>query len=124
VEVVGIGVDLVDVERIEQILSRRGSFAERVFSAEEIAYCDAQGNRAACFAARWAAREAARKALGGVSRMRWKDVRVELDENGAPSIHLEGASLARAREIGVSRVLVSLSHERKTVAAFCLAVRA
>jgi holo-[acyl-carrier protein] synthase len=124
VEVLGIGVDLVDVERIERILGRAGSFTGRVFSPEEIAYCDSQSGRAACYAVRWAAREACRKALGGVSRMRWRDVRVELDQNGAPSIRLEGAPLSRARELGVSDVLVSLSHERRMAAAFCLAVRA
>jgi holo-[acyl-carrier protein] synthase len=122
-DVVGIGVDLVDVDRVKQILGRRRSFVERVFTPDEIAYCERQASPAECYAARWAAREACRKALGGIRRMRWHDVRVERASSGAPSIVLEGSSLARAEAIGVSQVLVALTHERRMAAAFCMAVR-
>jgi len=123
VDIVGIGVDLVEVARIEQILSRRRTFVDRVFTPEEIAYCEGRGNPAECYAARWAAREACRKALGGVKDMRWRDVRVARAASGAPSLVLEGASRERARSLGVSEVMVALSHERRMAAAFCLAVR-
>jgi holo-[acyl-carrier protein] synthase len=122
-DVVGIGVDLVDVDRVKQILARRRSFAERVFTPGEIAYCERQASPAECYAARWAAREACRKALGGIRSMRWHDVRVERASSGAPSIVLEGSSLARAEALGVSQVLVALTHERRMAAAFCMAVR-
>ena len=122
-DIVGIGVDLVEVARIEQILSRRRTFVDRVFTPEEIAYCEGRGNPAECYAARWAAREACRKALGGVKDMRWRDVRVARAASGAPSLVLEGASRERARSLGVSEVMVALSHERRMAAAFCLAVR-
>jgi holo-[acyl-carrier protein] synthase len=122
-DVVGIGVDLVDVDRVKQILARRDTFVERVFTPAEIAYCERQASRAECYAARWAAREACRKALGGIRNMRWHDVRVERAPSGAPSIVLEGSSLARAAALGVSQVLLALTHERRTAAAFCMAVR-
>jgi holo-[acyl-carrier protein] synthase len=122
-DVVGIGVDLVDVDRVKLILGRRRSFVERVFTSGEIEYCERQASPAECYAARWAAREACRKALGGIRRMRWHDVRVERASSGAPSIVLEGSSLARAEAIGVSHVLVALTHERRMAAAFCMAVR-
>jgi holo-[acyl-carrier protein] synthase len=122
-DVVGIGVDLVDVDRVKQILGRRRSFAERVFTQGEIAYCERQASPAECYAARWAAREACRKALGGIRSMRWHDVRVERAPSGAPSIALEGSSLARAEALGVSQVLLALTHERRMAAAFCMAVR-
>ena len=122
-DIIGIGVDLVEVARIEQILSRRRTFVDRVFTPEEIAYCEGRGNPAECYAARWAAREACRKALGGVRDMRWRDVRVARAASGAPSLVLEGASRERARSLGVSEVMVALSHERRMAAAFCLAVR-
>src|SRR5881628_1419886 len=77
VEIVGIGTDLVDVGRVTSILRRRKTFAERVFTPTEIAYCERQANPAEPYAARWAAREACRKALGGVRDMRWHDVRVD-----------------------------------------------
>jgi holo-[acyl-carrier protein] synthase len=123
VDVVGIGVDLVDVERVRRLLTRRSTFAERVFTPDEIAYCSRQASPAECFAARWAAREACRKALGGVREMRWHDVKVERAPTGAPSLALSGSSLARARALGVSDVMVALTHERTMAAAFCLAVR-
>ncbi len=122
-DVVGIGVDLVDVERVRRLLTRRSTFAERVFTPDEIAYCSRQASPAECFAARWAAREACRKALGGVREMRWHDVKVERAPTGAPSLALSGSSLARARALGVSDVMVALTHERTMAAAFCLAVR-
>jgi holo-[acyl-carrier protein] synthase len=122
VEIVGIGVDLVDVERVRGILSRRASFARRVFSPEEIAYCERQATPAEAYAARWAAREACRKALGGIKGMRWQDIRVERAPSGAPSLALRGSSRARAEALGVARVLLALTHERRMAAAFCVAV--
>ena len=122
-EVVGLGVDLVDVERVEAILAKRKTFRHRVFTAEEIEYCESQGSPAACYAARWAAREACRKALGGVADMGWKDVSVQRDPSGSPRLTLEGSSKSRAGELGVSEVLVTLTHERRMAAAFCLAVK-
>jgi holo-[acyl-carrier protein] synthase len=119
----GIGVDLVDVERVRGILQRHLTFAERVFAPEEIAYCERQASPAEAYAARWAAREACRKALGGVRGMRWRDVRVDRAPSGAPSLVLNGASRARADALGVSRVIVALTHERRMAAAFCVAVR-
>ena len=122
-DIVGIGVDLVEVSRVERMLSRRRTFVDRVFTPEEIAYCERQANRAECYAARWAAREACRKALGGIRDMRWHDVRVTRAPSGAPSLVLRGASRDRADALGVGDVLVALSHERQMAAAFCLAVR-
>ena len=120
--VVGIGVDLVDVGRIRRILSDRTSFVRRVFSEEEITYCEHQAQPAECYAARWAAREACRKALGGIPGMRWQDVRVKRATTGAPTISLSGGALHRARELGVADVLVALTHERTMAGAFCLAM--
>lgn len=122
-EVVGIGVDLVDVDRVMRIQARRRTFASRVFTPAEISYCESQASPAQCYAARWAAREACRKALGGIRSMRWQDVRVVRDQFGGPHLALEGTSRARAEALGVSEVLVALTHERRMAAAFCLAVR-
>ena len=121
-EVIGIGVDLVDVARVERMIARHPTFAVRVFTEREIAYCQRQANPAESFAARWAAREACRKALGGVRGMRWHDVEVSRAPTGAPSLVLTGATRARAERMGVVEVKVALTHERRTAAAFCLAV--
>jgi holo-[acyl-carrier protein] synthase len=124
VEIVGLGVDLVDVSRVKAMIGRHLTFTTRVFTPEEIAYCDRQANPAESYAARWAAREACRKALGGVRGMRWHDVRVDRAPSGAPSLRLGGATAERARSLGVNEVKVALTHERSMAAAFCLAVRA
>ncbi len=121
-EIVGIGVDLVDVHRLARILERRSSFVRRVFTRDEIEYCSRQASPAECFAARWSAREACRKSLGGIRQMRWHDVWVERTPTGAPRIGLAGTSLERARALGVSEVKLALSHERSMAAAFCVAV--
>lgn len=122
-EVAGIGVDLVDVSRVERILGRRSTFTERVFTPEEIEYCSRQANPAEAYAARWAAREACRKALGGVRGMRWHEARVARAPSGAPSLVLSGSVQVRAEALGVSEVMLAMTHERSMAAAFCVAVR-
>jgi holo-[acyl-carrier protein] synthase len=122
VEIVGIGVDLVDVQRVERLLARHPTFAGRVFTPEEVAYCERQASPAESYAARWAAREACRKSLGGIRHMRWHDVWVERAPSGAPRLTLRGTSWARAESLGVTEVMVALTHERRTAAAFCVAV--
>src|SRR5207237_477343 len=89
-----------DVERIKRMLSRHRTFADRVFTSQEIAYCQGQASPAECFAARWAAREACRKALGGIREMRWHDVRVERAPTGAPGLALQGAARAAVAVAG------------------------
>src|SRR5437870_7305040 len=101
-------------------MTRRVSFTTRVFTPPEIEYCQRQANPAESYAARWAAREACRKALGGVRGMKWHDVEVSRAPTGAPSLVLTGATRDRAERLGVAEVKVALTHERRTAAAFCL----
>jgi holo-[acyl-carrier protein] synthase len=124
VDVVGIGIDLVDVARVQRILDRHPTFVPRVFTPKEIEYCERQANPAESYAARWAAREACRKALGGVRGMLWHDVRVDRAPTGAPALALTGNVARRAADLGVHEVKVALTHERKMAAAFCVAVTA
>jgi holo-[acyl-carrier protein] synthase len=120
VDVVGLGVDLVDVGRIEKMLEDR-AFLTRVFSEDEIAHCEDSARPAECFAARWAAREACAKALGGIPEGRWSDIRIVLN-GGAPSVDLTGAARERADAIGATRFLVSFSHEGDRAVACCIAL--
>jgi holo-[acyl-carrier protein] synthase len=108
---------------VKRLLSRRSSFVQRVFTPDEIAYCQRQSSPAECYAARWAAREACRKALGGIREMRWHDVYVERAPTGAPRMMLSGTSRRRKEALGATDVLVALTHERRMAAAFCVAVR-
>jgi len=120
--VIGLGVDVVDVERVERILERSPGWPERYFSKEEIAHCEGSGQRVRCYSARWAAKEACAKALGGVPGGRWREIRVVRADDGQIAIELDGSASERARELGVDRVLVSFSHERGVAVAICLAV--
>ena len=120
--VVGLGVDVVDVERMERILQRDVGFVERVFSAQEIAHCTGTSRPAECYAARWAAREACAKALGGIPEGRWADIRVVGAVDGRVEIELDGMARDRAAEVGADRLLVSFAHERSQAVACCLAL--
>jgi holo-[acyl-carrier protein] synthase len=120
--VIGLGVDVVDVTRVERILERRPGWIRKIFSDDEIAHCEASGQRGRCYAARWAAREACAKALGGVPGGRWREIRVVRSADGRVAIELDGAASERALAAGVDRVLVSFSHERGVAVATCLAV--
>jgi holo-[acyl-carrier protein] synthase len=122
VNVIGLGVDVVDVARIEKILERGDGFVRRVFSDEEIAFCQRAAHPAECFAARWAAREACAKALGGIPEGNWRDIRVVRADGGEIGIELDGVAQERAREVGVDRILLSFAHERSQAVACCLAL--
>ena len=122
-EVLGIGVDVVDVARMQRALARHPTMERRVFTEEEVAYCNRGGTAAECYAGRFAAREAVIKAMGGLRGAKWKDVSVARAPTGAPSIVLAGAAASRASMLGIERMLISFTHERNTAVAFCLAVR-
>jgi holo-[acyl-carrier protein] synthase len=122
VRILGIGVDVVEVARISRLLESRPGFRDRVFTSGEIADCEAEADPGPCFAARWAAREAATKALGGVPGLDWHEIAVRRGPDGDPHLALDGKARVRAEEVGADQLLVSLSHERSVAAAFCIAV--
>ena len=109
--VLSVGVDIIELARLAAVLERHGSrFLERVYTERELAYCR---GRVAELAARFAAKEAASKALGtGMRGIRWRDMEVLPDARGKPILYLHGAALARARELGLREFAVSLSHSR------------
>ncbi|HKS94505.1 MAG TPA: holo-ACP synthase [Terriglobia bacterium] len=111
--IVGTGVDIAETVRIEHVLGRHGErFAARVFTPEEIAYCEKFKNKAERYAARFAAKEAAFKALGTGwgNGVRWLDVEVVHQPSGKPELVLRGRAEELARELGVTRTAVSISH--------------
>ncbi len=111
--VLGVGVDIVETQRIEHSLERFGErFLHRVFTEGEIAYCQSMKFPARHFAARFAAKEAVSKAFGtGIGKaMGWRDIDIHRQESGQPFVVLEGSAKAFAAELGVAVVWVSLSH--------------
>jgi holo-[acyl-carrier protein] synthase len=111
--IVAIGIDLVEIARIEEVFARRGDrFRARVFTDDEIIYCERRASKFASYAARFAAKEATMKALGtgwsdGVG---WMDIEVVSGPNGAPALQLHRRALERLREIGATKAHVSLTH--------------
>ena len=122
VEILGLGVDICEIERMERALGRHPAMRERVFTPEERAYCDAKARPAESYAGRFAAREAVIKALGGYRGKRWQDISVTRAPSGAPSVRLEGNAKARADQLGISDVLITFTHERTSAVAFAVAV--
>ena len=111
--IVAIGIDIIEVARIREVPARTPRFRERVFTAAERAYCDSRGAVAAQhYAARFAAKEAALKALqtgwrGGIS---WQDVEVASRESGAPYLVLHGPVLELFNNSGATAAHLSISH--------------
>jgi holo-[acyl-carrier protein] synthase len=123
VEIVGLGVDICEIARMERALARHPTMRERVFTPEEIAYCDSKARPAESYAGRFAAREATIKALGGYRGKRWRDISVARHPSGAPTIVLNGEAAHRARTLGITEVLVTFTHEKTNAVAFAVAVQ-
>ncbi len=113
---IGLGIDLVEVPRIRDLLIKHGDrFKERTFTAGEIAYCDACADPAMHYAARFAAKEAAAKAIGTglwAEGVDWKDFEITREASGRPVLLLHGGAQKHATAQGVTRVLVSLTHTK------------
>ena len=111
--ILGIGVDIVEVARIEQAIARHGDrFLQRVFIGDEIAYCAKMKSPAPNFAARFAAKEAVSKAFGtGIgAQLGWHEIEVRRKESGEPFIVLHGSGADFARLRGAEKIHLSLSH--------------
>ncbi len=112
-KIYGIGIDIIEVERIRQLSFKWGSrFEERVFTVRELDYCGVVPTRYARLAARFAAKEATLKALGTglTTGMNWQDVEITANSAGKPSLDLHGKVREYATELGVVSTFVSLSH--------------
>src|SRR5712671_8149697 len=126
VEVAGsineVGIDIIKVDRIRTALARFGErFSKRVLTTNEQRYVRA---RPETFAGRWAAKEAVSKVLGlGVRGIGWRDIEVERLPTGQPSIRLHGRAAARAEQLGMERIALSISHESDYAVAIAFGVR-
>ena len=111
--IVGLGVDIAEVGRVKAAIERHGNtFLRRVFTQDEIAYCEKFRNKYERFAGRFAAKEAAMKALGTGWRcgVRWVDLEVVRERSGRPSIALAGEAAKIAERMGVKHIALSITH--------------
>ena len=120
-QILGLGVDLADIDRVEDVLDRFPRFAERCFTEHERTYARRFAKPGRRFAARFAGKEAVMKSLGtGWRRLRWTDV--EITGGGKPTVRLYNDAARRAEMMGVTEVLVTITHTDTTAMVFAIAV--
>jgi holo-[acyl-carrier protein] synthase len=121
--IVGTGIDIVEVPRIGQSIERFGDrFLNRIFTAAEIRYCQTKANKIERFAARFAAKEAAMKAIGTGMRggVRWRDFEVGREPGGRPTMHFHGKAAQYASALGMRRAHLSVSHTEEHAVAYVI----
>ncbi len=123
--ILGLGTDIVEIDRIASMIDRHEStFLDRVFTAAERDYCGSKKHAAQHYAGRWAAKEAAMKALGTgfIPGVGWQDFEILPQQSGAPRLTLSGGAADRAKSLGITGILVTMSHCRKYATATAIAV--
>jgi holo-[acyl-carrier protein] synthase len=119
--IIGVGIDVVPIERFESASERTKSLIQRLFTAAEQVTPSGAPRSAESLAARFAAKEALAKALGSPGGMLWHDAEVVVDAHGQPSLLTRGTVAARAAELGVQHWHVSLSHDGGIASAVVIA---
>ncbi|MCF6524140.1 holo-ACP synthase [Streptomyces sp. JJ36] len=121
--IVGVGIDVAEIDRFAAALERTPQMAERLFVEAELYLPSGERRGVASLAARFAAKEALAKALGAPRGLRWTDAEVVQADSGQPSLVVRGTVAARAAELGVSGWHVSLSHDAGVASAVVVAER-
>lgn len=120
---IGIGTDLVELERFRLTLERTPGIRSRTFTDAEQAYADAKNDPTERYAVRWAAKEAVMKAMGvGLGGVDMVDIEVVKDESGAPAIKLHNTAAAKAAELGITEWKITLTHTESLAQAFAIAL--
>ncbi len=123
--IVGLGTDIVEIVRIGRMIERHGElFLQRVYTEEEIRYCQRRKECYPHFAGRWAAKEAVMKTLGtGWTRgVGWQDIEVCSAKSGQPSIVVHGGAREYASQLGIDEILITISHCRTYATATAVGV--
>ena len=124
-QIIGIGTDIIECDRIGQMLMRHGErFTNHVYTAEEFRYCSGKKIAVQHFAGRWAAKEAVLKALGTgwAAGIAWTDAEVVIQTGGKPTLRLHRGAAQKASELGIIEVLISISHCKSYATATAIAV--
>jgi holo-[acyl-carrier protein] synthase len=111
--IVGLGLDIAEIDRIEAAITRHGApFIERIYTSREVAYCESHRNKFERYAGRFAAKEAAMKALGTGWRagVRWRDIEAIREASGKPSLRLAGVARELADRLGVKNISLTITH--------------
>lgn len=123
--IVGLGTDIVEIVRIGEMIERHGeAFLNRIYTPEEIQYCQKRKHCNEAFAGRWAAKEAVMKALGTgfIRGIGWQDIEILAEKSGKPFVNIRGGAGEHARKIGVEKILITISHCRAYATATAIGV--
>jgi holo-[acyl-carrier protein] synthase len=124
-EIIGIGTDITECLRIARMIERHGElFVDRVYTPEEVRYCQNRKQSTQHFAGRWAAKEAVLKALGTgwVRGVSWRDVEILNESGGKPVVAIHDGAKEVARRQGITKIFISISHSRTHATAYAVAV--
>ena len=123
--IVGLGTDIIEIVRIGRMVERHGEvFLNRVFTPDEIRYCQKRKESYQHFAGRWAAKEAVMKALGTgwIRGVGWQDIEVQVLKTGQPVIRVHGGARDFVEKLSVDNILITISHCRAYATATAIAV--
>ncbi|MFQ5730593.1 MAG: holo-ACP synthase [Planctomycetaceae bacterium] len=124
--VVGLGTDIIEIVRIGRMVERHGElFLNRVYTDEEIRYCQRRRECYQHFAGRWAAKEAVMKTLGTgwIRGVRWRDIEVASLKTGQPVVNIHGGAKEFSEKLGIDEFLITISHCRSYATATAVALR-
>ena len=123
-DILGHGIDVIDLGRIEQLMIRNEDFLPGWFTSRELSALEARSNQLRVVGGRVAAKEAVAKALGSgfAGEVSWQDIEILATDAGAPTAELSGGALELARSLGVKKLVVSISHDRTVAVASAIAV--
>lgn len=124
--ILGLGTDIIEIARIGQMIEQHGEiFLTRVFTEEEVRYCQKRKQAAQHFAGRWAAKEAVMKALGTgfVRGVGWQDIEVCVEQTGKPTIRMQGGAGDYAQSLGIDQIMITISHCRSYATATAVAIK-
>ena len=121
--VVGVGVDVVGIERFTRVLERTPTFVRRIFTERESLRPDGELRPAQSLAARFAAKEAVAKVLVETHGLRWHDCEVVADDHGFPQLQVSGSVLAAGERLGITHWHLTLSHDAGVAIAFVIGER-
>jgi holo-[acyl-carrier protein] synthase len=121
VTIIGVGIDVAQIERFAEALERTPALADRLFLPAERVLPDGERRGVASLAARFAAKEALAKALGAPAGLRWTDAEIVTDPSGRPTLHVTGTVSERAASLGVRSWHVSLTHDAGIASAVVIA---
>jgi holo-[acyl-carrier protein] synthase len=123
--ILGIGTDITECLRIARMIERYGElFIDRVYTTEEIRYCQVRKQSTQHFTGRWAAKEAVLKAMGTgwVRGIRWRDIEIRNEPGGKPVVAVRGGAKDVIEQMGIAKILITISHCRTHATAYAIAL--